>query len=185
MIYGITGYARTGKDTISQVFVEAGFKVIKAADPVRDAVYTLNPFIHGEMRLQDVLAMLDPDPVAAYEAVKSTEFGPEVRRLLQTMGTNVGREQIDPDVWANTLIRKAGNDDVVVPDVRFLNEANVIRQAGGKIIRVKRPGFGPLNDHPSETELDLIEPDYLIVNEGSVEMLHEMVGEILCANSLR
>ena len=66
---------------------------------------------------------------------------------------------------------------VTVSDVRFKNEMGVIREAGGKIIRVKRPGAGlggSAGLHPSEAE-QMGTPDsdfdFVIENNGTLGLL--------------
>jgi hypothetical protein len=68
---------------------------------------------------------------------------------------------------------------VVIPDVRFWNEARGIHDAGGAVIGVRRDNTRPLDGlaglHPSETGLLGFEPDFLIENNGTLEALHEQV----------
>ena len=59
----------------------------------------------------------------------------------------------------------------VITDVRFTNEADMIRANKGKIWRVVRPGVGPVNNHISESELDSIKFDRLITNDSGFEDL--------------
>ena len=59
----------------------------------------------------------------------------------------------------------------VITDVRFTNEADMIRANGGKIWRVVRSGVGPVNNHISESELDSIKFDRLITNDSGFEDL--------------
>jgi hypothetical protein len=74
---------------------------------------------------------------------------------------------------------------VILPDCRFVNELMAIKNAGGVLIRVKRPGAGLEGDfatHRSETELDNI-PDstftYVIENTGTLEDLQNSVNNIV------
>lgn len=54
-----------------------------------------------------------------------------------------------------------------ITDVRFLNEAQAIKDRGGKIIRIIR---GESSDqHQSELEMEFIEPDFTIENKGSLK----------------
>lgn len=63
----------------------------------------------------------------------------------------------------------------IITDTRFPNEANAIKRAGGYIIRVNRPGYGPVNNHPSETSLDEYKFDYVIENSGGLKELLDKV----------
>ncbi len=123
------------------------------------------------------------------------------RVIMQRIGTEVGRS-IHPDTWVrHTLdnVRHAAEgggfverDDawmkfVTVPspvvhtawavtDVRFPNEADAIRAAGGAVVKVVRPSLGtPTDEHPSETSVDLVREDVLIVNDGTLDVLADRV----------
>lgn len=123
------------------------------------------------------------------------------RKLLQLIGTEAMREQIHPNIWVNALFADykpiggrmippkfpkdytSGNFDFpnwIVTDVRFPNEATAIQDRGGILIRVNRDtGEAPI-DHPSETALDNYNAfDYVIDNNGTIELLMEKVKDIL------
>ena len=67
----------------------------------------------------------------------------------------------------------------VITDVRFPNEAAYIRQRGGLLVRVTRPGTGPVNGHESESALDNEDFDVHILNDGSREDLASAVDLLL------
>jgi len=104
---------------------------------------------------------------------------PDVRRLLQRLGTEAGRDILGVNIWVDTAFARVDNDKVVVTDVRFPNEADGIRQRGGEVVRIERPGVGPRNNHPSETSLLDYEFDVTIYNDGTIEDLHRKVREEL------
>jgi len=123
--------------------------------------------IPGAYRLSDLVDAVDWTEAKKHE---------EVRRLLQVIGTNAGREIIGDDVWVDIASEKALDAleegfGVVLTDVRFTNEVDFVRELGGCIVRITRPGVGPVNGHISETALDGIVPDHTIVNDGTVEEL--------------
>ena len=111
-----------------------------------------------------------------------------VRRILQWWGTEYRRAQ-DPDYWTKAWGHKVSQLDlhktlVLVDDVRFMNELNVIREFGGLIVKIERPGFDGANNHSSETSLDDYRQwDGLIVNDGTLEQfgrkVETLAGEIL------
>lgn len=69
---------------------------------------------------------------------------------------------------------------VVITDVRYPNEAEMIRRNGGIVIRIDRPSLGPLTDtHASETSMELFEYDDVIVNDGTIEQLYEKIEQVL------
>lgn len=74
---------------------------------------------------------------------------------------------------------------VAIPDVRFRNELNAIREGGGKVIRVMRPGAGlkgAAGAHVSETEQTSIQDDefdHVILNHGSLDDLAALVRDMM------
>ena len=67
---------------------------------------------------------------------------------------------------------------IVVEDLRYLNEAELVKRRGGQIWRIKRPDY-KCNGHISETEMEGIDPDLTIRNSGSLGELHAMIDSIL------
>lgn len=171
MIIGMTGFAQSGKDTVGAYLVERyGFQRFGLADGVREAVAALDPIVVGGLRISHLLSR------HSWESIK-VEI-PEVRRLLQAMGTEVGREIFGSSTWTDLVKRKMeGVENVVITDVRFANEAEMVREQGGMVWRVFRPGVGPVNAHPSD-RLDF-EFDYRIDNDGSIEELQARVDQLL------
>lgn len=165
-IIGLAGYAQSGKDTVAETLVrERGYVRVAFADALREGVYTLNPWVFLEannVRLQWLV-----DAVGWDEAKKD----PEVRRLLQVFGTEVGRNLLGQNIWVEAAMRKAAeHEKVVFTDVRFPNEVQAISNAAGHLYRVVRPGIDAVNRHVSETAID----DYLfpiIKNNGTLDEL--------------
>lgn len=168
MIIGLSGYARSGKDTVAELLVlNYGFKRVAFADGIRKALLELNPFIYDGVRLNETVDMY------GWEVAKSKD---EVRRLLQVMGTEVGRKLIHEDVWVWRLFNSIGTDErIVIPDVRFPNEANVIKDRGGEVWRINRQNHHAVNDHVSEHAMDNYMFDRAIFNDGSLDDLSDEV----------
>jgi len=107
-----------------------------------------------------------------------------VRRLLQWWGTEYRRAQ-DPDYWTKAWGRKVEQynlprSHVLVDDVRFMNELNVIRAHGGLIVKIERPGFLGANTHSSETSLDGFTAwDAIVVNDGTLEQFREKIEQLV------
>ena len=73
-----------------------------------------------------------------------------------------------------------------ITDVRFPNEADAVRKAGGVVIKVRRPFLeNVLDEHPSEASVDLIAEDFLILNDGSLEDLEEKTLRIVDSLSVK
>lgn len=177
MIIGLTGYARAGKDTVAELFVNNGFTKMAFAEPMREALIRLNPIvtIGGQYtHLSDIVDRM------GWESVK--QISPEVRPLMQRMGTEVGRELFGENFWVDLAMEDAMfYNDVVFSDVRFKNEADAIVEAGGIIIRVVRDGVGPTNGHVSESDMDNYPVDYVIGNHGLPEDLYAKVNVLLAS----
>lgn len=167
MRLGISGYARTGKDEVAKVFEEHGFHRIGMSDALNNYLCILNPILDITM---DRDVMRYADAIKAFGYVDAKDKIPEVRRLLQVMGTEVGRA-IDPDMWVTEMIKlSARYDNTVTTGIRFMNE----HKAMDVRIHVTRTGYGPLNDHSSE-DLTGIDKgcDWYIHNGGTLEGLRE------------
>jgi hypothetical protein len=70
--------------------------------------------------------------------------------------------------------------NIVVDDVRFENEAQAIRDLGGKLIKIKRTNqFSTVaDDHVSEQELDDSLFDHVIINDGTLEELENKIDDL-------
>jgi hypothetical protein len=173
MIIGVSGYAQSGKDTVANYLVKNhGFVKISFADPIRQALYVLNPKIDiADMRGVPLSAAVDG---LGWEGVKADI--PDTRELLQRMGTEVGREIFGQDFWVNQAMKRAKeHENVVFADVRFPNEVEAILEASGDVWRVHKTGVAPVNRHPSETALDSYKFKREIHNIGSFEDLYGIV----------
>ena len=117
-----------------------------------------------------------------------------VIEFLQRLGTDALRNGLHENTWVNALMAdyKPGpfcpeapaEDDTKLPnwiitDTRFPNEAQAIKNAGGIVIRVVRPGIKAINAHPSETGLDDWNFDYKIWNGSDLKSLMSTITNIL------
>lgn len=176
-LIGLSGYARTGKDTIASILVEDyGFVRVAFADLVRDSLVALNP----DVRNQDGEHFPLAEMVRWYGWEKLKLYAPDVRGLLQRMGTEVGRNILGENVWVDATFKSLYPDErYVISDVRFENEAKAVTRNRGVLARVSRMGFGPANDHSSEVALDRWPFDVQIRNNGEIGDLREIVADAL------
>jgi hypothetical protein len=176
-LIGLTGYARTGKDTLASILVEKyGYRRIAFADTIRSFLYEVNPMVGCSPSgyLQDLVDLVGWD--------KAKEE-PQVRRLLQDLGV-AARKLINEDVWITAALADLDpHEKVVIADVRFENEAAMIRLLGGQLWRVKRFNTSAVNDHVSEIELDYYEVDQIFLNNGTIEDL-EILLKVRMRNAL-
>lgn len=173
MIIGLSGYAQSGKDTVAQLLcLNYGYERMAFADPMREALYRLNPSIvvdDTDYYDKPLQTLVDEH---GWDVIKQN---PDVRALLQRMGTEVGRGMFGENFWVQYAMDNLKQEKVVFADVRFPNEAKEILQYGGQVWRVNRKGYNPVNDHPSEHAMDNFMFKHVIINEGSVDDLAEEV----------
>ena len=196
MIIGICGLIGSGKGTVADVLVDQGFTKVSFADKLKDGVST----IFGWDR-----AMLEGDTDESRQWREQrddfwsaeTEMEVTPRLVLQLFGTDCLRNGFHDGVWVSLLkkhmLDNPGN--YVIPDVRFRNEQNMIRELGGEIWRVQRGdipewyGCAMLDNttgsdlmeeydvHPSEYKwIDMNNKfDVTLYNEGTIEDLRQLV----------
>ena len=139
MIIGICGLIGSGKGTVGDILVEQGFTKVSFADKLKDGVAT----IFGWNR-----AMLEGDTDESRQWREqpddfwTQETGRNItpRIVLQEFGTECMRDGFDDSIWVSLLKKQMLDNpgDYVVPDVRFRNEQDMIRELGGEIWRVQR-----------------------------------------------
>lgn len=144
-LIGLGHYSRTGKSTLAEY--------IQSACKRRKIVAEISPFA---WKLKDVAYQLyawaGMQPPGFYE----TSTGAKAREVVLPalgmtpvdlwvkLGTKAIREQVYDDTWlAYNLKSKRSCDVLIVPDVRFLNEAEAIHGVGGKLIKVECVGVKP------------------------------------------
>jgi len=201
MIVGIVGFAGSGKGAVSDILIrDYQFKRVSFADSVKDLVATM--FSWPRELLEG-----DTKESREFREIKdewwSNKFGYDVtpRYMLQLMGTEAGRSVFHNDIWIHVAAKRCENiDNVVLPDTRFPNEIDFIRNAGGFVIRVVR-GKEPkwfdtaklansnveeaketmkkLNVHESEWAWIGQQIDYQIDNNGSLIMLESDVKHMI------
>jgi hypothetical protein len=159
------GAAGAGKDTVRHMLQKKGYFGMAFADPLRVMLAALLSQVgqaHAWMTDRTLKEQTNP------------ALGYSLRHLSQTLGTEWGR-QLDPDFWLRIANERMKNyqktKHFVFSDVRFQNEANFVRAAGGVLWQVSRPGLAPVREHISETAAQSIQPDDEIRNTGNLEAL--------------
>lgn len=168
----------SGKSVIADALVQDhGFSCIKFADPLKEMIFAflvargLDPFtvermVHGDLK----------------EAPVPGLGGITTRFLMQTIGTEWGRNTIHPDIWTNTFRAsvEATPGPVVCDDMRFPNEYETAADLGAVLVRVIRAGHSPEVTHPSEGLLDDRTFHHTIINDSTLEVLRHKARHILC-----
>lgn len=175
-IIGLCGYYGSGKDEAAKALIAQGWHRIAFADPVRAMALVIDPLVDS---YEDDALGLDTrlSRVVADRGWLEAKKIPEVRRLLQRIGTEAVRDVIGQDTWVQIAERSMPADkNIVFTDSRFANEIAMIRAHGGIVIRIDRPGNQPKQSHVSETYP--FTPDCTIINDGTIEELHQEIVQL-------
>ena len=196
MIIGICGLIGSGKGTVADILVDQGFTKVSFADKLKDGVSTIfgwdRAMLEGDT---DESRTWREQPDDFWSAETEMEVTP--RLVLQLFGTDCLRNGFHDGVWVSLLKKHMldNPDNYVIPDVRFRNEQNMIRELGGEIWRVQRGdipewyGCAMLDNttgsnlmeeydvHPSEYKwIDMNNKfDVTLYNEGTIEDLRQLV----------
>ncbi len=176
---GFVGKKSSGKDTSGDYLVEKyGFEKQSFAYPLKKCCKEM--FALTDAQLNDPILKETPDP---------RWYGATPRQILQFVGTDLFRNQLEtimPNIGNSVHINAFklwydNNKDkkIVLCDVRFLNEADMIKKSGGTLIRVNRGENKKVDLHQSEIELDQIKCDYIIDNNDSLDKLYEKLDNIM------
>lgn len=173
-VVALTGAAGSGKSTVANYLIEHyGYFRIKFADPLKDMLRIIGL---GEMHIE---GQLKETPIEWLD-------GRTPRYLMQTLGTEWGRHMVSRDIWVAIWQNKVeswlhANPEyrIVVDDCRFANEAETVREMGGRIVALHRPGAGLAGKHPSESGIT-VKDLRIVVNDGDIDqlrlrVLHELL----------
>jgi len=183
MIISLTGYKQSGKSVVSKYLQEKyGYKPHNFKDALIKELKENFPDL-----LKEIQETANENPSSRYPFFETTdqlfeEKPPLIRKLMQNYATEVRRKE-DSRYWAIEWdINKPDLDivDVVVDDVRFLNEAQTVKNYGGVIIRIIKTGQVKDDVHSSETEQLGIIPDYTIEAEaGDTQKIYDELDKII------
>ena len=168
-LIGIHGKAQSGKDTVARFIKrQTGGYIYSLTTPIREMLKCIGIDFDNrdwiERHKEDVIPAIGKSP----------------RQLLQTLGTEWGRDLINPNLWIMLATHELEDmgQGMIVPDVRFDNEAATVRAEpfGAKIWAITRPGCSvPAGAHVSETTGQRFTPDAVIDNSGDILHLRQQV----------
>lgn len=170
MLIGVTGNKGSGKDTFAGAFNHYN---LKFAGPLKDMLRTL-------YRAADVPDEIIERKIEGDLKEEPCEIlgGATPRWAMQTLGTEWAK-MVDPThtLWSRIFRNKAvgllrQGLPITCTDVRFEHEAKVLRDLGGRLVRVHRPGNETEDMHASELEMEGLEVDTTVYNAGSIKDLH-------------
>lgn len=177
MLVGVCGKAGSGKDTVGDYLVKQyNFNRIALADPIKRLVEDV--FVLDKHTVYDRIAREQPlDRWPSWT----------VRKLLQFIGTELFRENIDDAIWVKSLWYRICDDsknNYVVTDVRFPNELQYFKDnaKNGQFVSLKtvRKGCdGSVGLHGHASEAYDLEAQYVLENNGTLEDLYNRVDGVM------
>jgi hypothetical protein len=172
-LIGLTGKARSGKDTVAKMlYAQHAFTRIAFADPLKLAAQQM-----FGLTIEQTWSDAVKEDVIPY-------WGMSPRQMFQLLGNEAVKPVFGNYVWIKrwhmTYDLFKDTDDIVAPDVRFDHEAECIRSLGGVIVEIQR-GIGLVGStgsHASERGLSTL-PDVTIKNDGTLEELHSKLATLM------
>ena len=174
-LIGISGGARCGKDTLARALVgQFGYRQYSFAEPIYKMLNTL-PYLE---HLNSNIDTEEKERIISF-------YGRSPRQLLQTLGTEWGRNQVNMGLWVSILQGKleikydiTRHATYVISDMRFHNEAEWVRSIGGICVRVHRGHEIQIAKHVSEAGIrdDLI--DVRVGNNSTIEDLCQQAPKL-------
>jgi len=202
-IIGVCGFIGSGKDTIADYLVGFhGYRRDSFAGTLKDAVAAVFGWDRELLEGRTPEARAWREQVDHWWAIRLDMPNLTPRWVLQYWGTEVCRKAFHDDIWIAALEARLSrrSDNTVISDVRFPNEIASIKNAGGKIVWVKRGELPSWYDsavaanqqvqsavaylqaqgvHISETAWVGTKFDYEIDNNGTIEQLYEQVKNLV------
>jgi hypothetical protein len=168
-LIGLIGQARVGKDTVAaHLYRKYDFEQTSFAFPMKEMLATVfgDRFRHGDRE-----APID-------------WLGKSPRHLMQTLGTEWGRNCVHPELWVllaerEVIKARERHYGLVITDVRFHNEADMILRNGGVLWRITRDSAEQINAHVSETADWSGHPHVHIPNNGTLDELYARVDRLM------
>lgn len=159
-LIAFTGHKGSGKDTAAAAL--DGYENVKMAGGLKAMLAAFLAYQGvGAMSIDRILEGDLKETPCPYLG------GRTPRHAMQTLGTEWGRDLISPGLWVEATERRVHLfDKVVISDVRFPNEAAMVKRLGGILYRIVRPNGAGLDQHQSETEIDLLQVDAEIINDA-------------------
>lgn len=171
-----------GKSTAAWLLERQGYSRLSFANPLRAMLRILLTDLGYSSAQVDHCLQVGKEQVLP-------ELGVSPRHLLRTLGTEWGRACIHPSIWLQTFSRQIeGLHLVVVDDVRFPDEAQMIQELGGEIWLIRRTTAeqapSTLPDHPSEGQLmGWGRFDQTLSNDGDLDDLQRALEAALRASN--
>ena len=188
MIIGVAGKAQAGKDTLTHMIIDTflntrgiEFTHMAFAGVLKNMCKEYFNLTYGQLWGEEKEIM------TGYPKPGKTEFSSNPadywtpREIMQEVGGFF--RSIDRDFWVKQLMKSASeHENVIVSDVRHLNEVACVKNAGGLVIKINRPDLAKIHNmqHESETALDdFCDFDIVIENNGTLDDLRGSAVEVV------
>lgn len=179
MLIGLHGESRAGKDSVARILVEDfGFQQVALATRIRNILLDLNPWLRDNFGDLVQLRWLYEECDGDWDMIKakskdSVDF---MIRLGQS-----ARDNISEDVWIEAALGgvKYGfppEGNIVISDIRQLNEVELIRAYDGELWKIERPGT---EKRDMDGLLKGVTFEANIVNDGTLKDLRDTVHWIM------
>jgi hypothetical protein len=208
------GFAGSGKNSASRQLIAAGYHPIAFADSLKDCLATIFRWDRRALEGNTDESRLWRERIDSWWADKLGIANFTPRWAMTNFGTDIMRRHFAEDVWILNVERKIdevpGGVPIVLTDVRFTNEVDLVRMKNGRVFRITRGAEPAWVDHAMiantsgdavsvrrarryldevagvhESEWSLIgQPiDGEIKNDGTLGQLHEQVRALCGLNS--
>ena len=174
ILIGIAGPAQSGKSTLAGEF--------RRIVEFRGKKYREQPF-SGPLKRMLASIGVDVSDLSKNVPVPFLDGSITPRIMMQTLGTEWGRSLL-PNLWLRVWQHELddGANVVTVPDVRFDNEAELIRSMGGTIVHVTRKPTADMlavPAHVSEVGITRAKGDIIFRNDRGIEKMTQLAASIL------
>lgn len=175
MLIAIHGFKQSGKDTLADLLVkEYGFKKVAFADRLKEALHLIfnvpRAWLWGSDEDKQKLTKVAWSDFENFDkSEKDDETFLSVRELMQIFATEICRSKI-PGIWYRYLPIHP-EENLVVSDLRFSNEAEFLKENKAILIKVNRPSARG-GEHESEAGLPDKMMDFVLSNDADLESFY-------------
>lgn len=171
-IIGLGHYSRTGKDTFANYLtaglIKQGIKALKTPFAWKLKQITHELYAWDGLREPEFYDTKEGEP---YRDIMLPTIKKTPVEIWVYFGTQAVRNNVYDLTWVDYLLNNYNCDVLIIPDVRFPNETDAIKEKGGILIKVVRPGFGPRDTVADRALLGYNGWDFVIGAEGTISSL--------------